>query len=110
MLKEVWQERYSRTDWPREQGAIQDWLVKNVETQQEWDTYYHASPYGDWQSFGIEGPANARTGTFTNSVDYIVNVMMPTTNAWIFHAVGVSGRSRDDQMNMLRAINDVLAV
>ena len=110
MLRDVWEERYSRTNWPREQGAIQDWLVKNVKSQQEWDTYFHVSRYGDWQCFGIEGPANARTGNFTNSVDYLVNVMMPTTNAWIFHAVGVGSRSRDDQTTMLRAINEELNV
>jgi len=105
MLKDLWQERTSRTNWPREQGAIQDWLVKTVKTKEEWDKHYHVSRYGDWQSFGIEGPANARTGTFTKNVDYLVNIMVPTTNAWIFHAVD---RSREEQILLLRAINDLI--
>jgi hypothetical protein len=105
MLQDVWKERYQRKDWPREQGAICDWLVKAARSLDAWNTSYHVSLYGDWQTFGIIGAPNARNGEFSNNLDYIANVMIPSTNAWIYHAVGIGGdRTKEVQTALLQTV------
>ena len=109
MLEDVWQQRFERTMWPREQGAIQDWLIKTVKTQEQWDTYYHVSPLGDWQNFGIVGNgADDGGGEFTKNSDYMINVMFPASTSWIFHAVSMGVRTVDDQSAIIRTIYEHL--
>lgn len=88
MLQDVWAERLVRNEWPREQGAIEDWLVKNVHSQEEWNKYYHVSKYNTFQSFGMitDNYNTWDPNMFSRDPQYVVQ-NAGKYGAWIFHAV-----------------------
>lgn len=94
LLEEVWKERYSRTTWPREQGAIEDYLCKNISTEHFNDRYV-VIPVAQWQIMG--------TNEDDSPNDCLEKILQNKEQAWIYHG---NGLSMDQISNLMKCFCD----
>lgn len=102
ILKECWKERLQRTVWPREQGAIEDWLANNIKTKEQWDEHFHISKYNTWQTFGmhVDDYNTSALSAFSHDPDFIIRTG-GKDGAWVLH---VLVRPHDVMMHIMKRV------